>query len=159
MPELHHFTILAQGVSGSNSKILRKFKDEEHVILLGSGGFWEGIDMPSDEIELLIITRLPFENPESPLIQAQNDWLEQQHRNPFYNLSLPKAILRLRQGIGRILRTPDAIGMVIILDARIVNKKYGKTIINALPKKLPITTITSAQIAATAADFFKRTLK
>ncbi|CAH0418452.1 helicase C-terminal domain-containing protein [Periweissella ghanensis] len=159
MPELHHFTILAQGVSGSNSKILRKFKDEEHVILLGSGGFWEGIDMPSDEIELLIITRLPFENPESPLIQAQNDWLEQQHRNPFYNLSLPKAILRLRQGIGRILRTPDAIGMVIILDARIVNKKYGKTIINALPKKLPINTITSAQIAATAADFFKRTLK
>lgn len=159
MPELHHFTILAKGVSGSNSKILRKFKDEEHVILLGSGSFWEGVDIPSEDVELLVITRLPFENPDTPLVQAQNDWLEQQHRNPFYNLSLPKAILRLRQGIGRILRTPNAIGMVIILDSRIVNKKYGKTIINSLPKKLPITTITSAQIKATAADFFKRTLK
>ncbi|MCM0598517.1 helicase C-terminal domain-containing protein [Periweissella fabalis] len=159
MPELHHFTILAQGMSGSNSKILRKFKDEERVILLGSGGFWEGIDMPSDEVELLVITRLPFDNPDTPLIQAQNDLLEQQHRNPFYNFSLPKATLRLRQGIGRILRTPDAIGMVIILDARIVNKKYGKTIVNALPKNLPIVTITSAQIKTTTDEFFKRTLK
>lgn len=154
MPELAHLTILGQGISGSNSKILRKFKDEEQVILLGSGSFWEGIDLPSKDVELLVITRLPFDNPDTPIIQAQNDWLAQQKRNPFYNLSLPQAILRLRQGIGRILRTPQAIGLVVVLDSRMVNKKYGKTIINSLPKKLPISIVPSSQLASQTKQFF-----
>lgn len=153
-PKLAHFTILGQGVSGSNSKVLRKFKDEEHAILLGSGSFWEGIDLPSEDVELLVITRLPFDNPENPLIQAQNEWLQQQKRNPFYGLSLPQAILRLRQGIGRILRTPQAVGLVVVLDARIINKKYGKTILNSLPKKLPVAIVPSAQLGLQAQKFF-----
>lgn len=151
---LNGFNILAQGVTGTRTKVLRRFKDEHNTVLLGTSSFWEGIDLPAEQLELLVITRLPFESPDSLVVRAQNEWMEQQNRNPFFSLALPKAILQLRQGIGRLLRSTDDTGLAVILDARIVTKQYGKTMQNALPNKLPIKEINSNELAKYAEEFF-----
>ncbi|WP_165964723.1 helicase C-terminal domain-containing protein [Periweissella cryptocerci] len=151
---LNEFNILAQGVTGTRTKVLRRFKDENNSVLLGTSSFWEGIDLPAEQLELLVITRLPFESPDSIVVRAQNEWMEQQKRNPFFSLALPKAILQLRQGIGRLLRSPDDIGLAVILDARIVTKQYGKTMQNALPNELPVSEIASSELAKSARKFF-----
>ena len=153
---LDGYAILAHNLSGSDAKILRKFKDEPKAILLGSGSFWEGIDLPTTQLELLIMTRLPFEAPDSLVVKAQNDWLVAHQRNPFFNLSLPKAILKLRQGFGRLIRSTADQGVAIILDARIIDKQYGKTMLKALPIDLPVKSVVSHDLAANAQSFFEK---
>lgn len=146
--------ILAQGITGNKEKLLKQFAAGQQSILLGAASFWEGIDLPKSQLELLIITRLPFDSPAAVLTKAENNWLQQNHKNPFYNSALPKATLRVRQGLGRLIRTEDDRGVAIILDKRIVERKYGQTMLKTLPADLPVKTLPTTEIIEETKSFF-----
>ncbi|KLD59198.1 hypothetical protein WP50_20285 [Lactiplantibacillus plantarum] len=147
--------ILAQGVNGSREKLLRRFMQGDDAILLGAGSFWEGIDLPQEQLELLIVTQLPFESPDQTTTKARYQQLRQAQLNPFYNEALPKAALKLRQGIGRLIRTDEDRGAAVILDDRLMTKRYGQTILKALPKTLPPATGSLTMITQELQSFFK----
>lgn len=146
--------ILAQGITGSRDKILKQFSGGTNSILLGASSFWEGIDLPKSALELLVITRLPFDSPDEIMNRAHNNLLRQQGKNPFYHAELPKATMRLRQGVGRLLRTADDRGIAVVLDPRLATRRYGKTILNSLPAALPVDTVATDELVATTKDFF-----
>lgn len=129
--------ILAQGITGSREKLLKQFATGKNAVLLGASSFWEGIDLPRNQLQLLIITRLPFDSPNEVIMRAQSSMIQQAGKNPFYQLQLPKATIKLRQGIGRLLRTPDDYGAAVCLDPRLYQRRYGKSIQGALPKDMP----------------------
>ena len=95
--------------------------------------FWTGIDLPGEKLSQVIITRLPFENFQHPLLQARIDRLRQEGGNPFMELSLPAAIIKFRQGVGRLIRSASDRGVIAVLDSRIVTKAYGKNFVDAIP--------------------------
>lgn len=128
--------LYAQFITGSKNKILQNFLQSKNAVLLGSGSYWEGINIPDNLLKVLIIPQIPFDSPNSLLIKAKVNQLNHQGHNAFYNFMLPKAILKLRQGIGRIIRSSTDEGIIITLDSRIVNKGYGKTIQGILPLEL-----------------------
>lgn len=148
--------ILAQGITGNKEKVLKQFLTGNQSILLGASSFWEGIDLPKSQLELLIITRLPFDFPDAVLAKAESNWLKQNHKNPFYGAALPKATLRIRQGMGRLIRTPADYGVAIVLDKRLSERKYGHSIMNTLPAELPIDTIPTDEIIKETKAFFKK---
>lgn len=129
--------ILAQGITGSREKLLKQFSTGESAVLLGASSFWEGIDLPRNLLQLLIITRLPFDSPNDIIIRAQSNMIQQAGKNPFYQLQLPKATIKLRQGVGRLLRTPDDYGVAVCLDPRLYQRRYGKSMQAVLPKEMP----------------------
>lgn len=139
-PEFAQREVLAQGISGSRERIAKRFATGDDSLLLGAASFWEGIDLPEEQLELLIVTRLPFDSPDRVFVKANYARLEAQGKNPFYNAALPAATLKLRQGVGRLIRTPRDRGAVVILDQRLVERQYGQSILRALPKDLPYTT-------------------
>ncbi|PIC62812.1 ATP-dependent helicase DinG [Sporosarcina sp. P13] len=129
------FMLIAQGVSsGSRHKLLKTFKQQEKAILFGTTSFWEGVDVPSEQLSAVVVVRLPFTSPEEPLFKARSAALQEQQKNAFMHLGLPEAILRFRQGFGRLIRSSDEKGFFIILDRRIETKSYGKTFLQALPQ-------------------------
>ncbi|WP_295728141.1 helicase C-terminal domain-containing protein [uncultured Limosilactobacillus sp.] len=148
--------ILAQGINGNREKLLKQFATGTNSILMGANSFWEGIDLPNQQLQLLIVTRLPFDSPDEPFTKAEHQLLKQLGRNPFYGSALPKATIRIRQGIGRLLRTPQDYGVATILDSRLAQRRYGQTIINALPKGLVVEKVPTSQIAAKAKKFLKQ---
>jgi len=125
--------VLAQGTHGSKQGITNRFRQHPHAILLATGSFWEGIDLPGRQLEILVITRLPFPVPSDPVFSAQGDRAAMEGRDPFLELSLPLAVLRFRQGIGRLIRTEADAGMVIITDKRISQRRYGAAFRESLP--------------------------
>jgi len=126
--------VLAQGIDGPRSKLIEQFRGEDGpAILLGTDSFWEGVDLPGEALEILIITRLPFPVPSDPVFSALADSMSEGGKDPFYDLSIPRAILKLRQGVGRLIRTTADHGIVIITDQRIVSKNYGRLFIESLP--------------------------
>jgi len=126
--------VLAQGIDGPRSKLIERFKESEgSTVLLGTDSFWEGVDLPGDALEVLIITRLPFPVPTDPVFSALADKMAKLGKDPFSDLSIPRAILKLRQGVGRLIRTTSDHGVVIITDQRILRKSYGKLFTAALP--------------------------
>ncbi len=125
--------LLGQGLDGGQANILQRFKAERQSVLYGLDSFWEGIDVPGKALELLIIARLPFEVPTDPLIQARMEKIEREGGNPFMDYTLPEAALKLRQGIGRLIRNIDDSGVVVICDPRIVKSRWGKTMLDSLP--------------------------
>lgn len=136
--------LFAQGVSGgSRAKLMKSFRQVDEGILFGLSSFWEGIDLPNDELTMLVIVRLPFTSPEQPLFVAKANRLEENGRNSFVDLSLPQAVLRFKQGFGRLIRTKRDRGIVMIFDKRIVEKSYGKLFFQSLPK----TTVKSGKLA------------
>lgn len=127
-------TVLAQGIDGPRGKLIEQFKGlEGGAVLLGTDSFWEGVDLPGKDLEILIITRLPFPVPTDPVFAALGARLAAMGRDPFHELALPQAILKLRQGVGRLIRTQSDRGAVIITDRRILEKGYGKRFRVALP--------------------------
>ncbi len=124
--------ILAQGTSGSRQNILEQFKQNQRMILLGTESFWEGIDVPGEACEIVIIPRLPFPVPTHPLTQAISRRMEQINGESFFSYSIPEAIIKYRQGAGRLIRTVNDRGALIVLDNRILTKGYGKQFIRAL---------------------------
>lgn len=148
--------LLAQGVNGSREKLLRRFMQGDQAILLGAASFWEGIDLPQEQLELLIVTQLPFDSPDQTTTKARYQQLRQAKLNPFYNEALPKAALKLRQGLGRLIRTDQDRGAAVILDDRLVTKRYGQTILKALPKTLPPFNGTVDEITSELSKFFQK---
>lgn len=147
--------ILAQGITGNRDKILKQFSGGKNSILLGASSFWEGIDLPESALELLIITRLPFDSPDEIMNRAYNKLLQQQGKNPFYHSELPKATMRLRQGIGRLLRTEDDHGVAVVLDPRLQTRRYGKTILSSLPTDLPVNSKKTADLISITQKFLR----
>lgn len=122
-----------QGVDGTREQILREFTNDSKSVLLGTNSFWEGIDLPGENLKCVIITRLPFWPPDNPIIEAKANLLAQEGRKPFEELHLPEAIIRFKQGFGRLIRNKSDNGVVIILDDRLVTKSYGNRFLKSLP--------------------------
>ncbi|MBE83652.1 MAG: hypothetical protein CME21_13905 [Gemmatimonadetes bacterium] len=125
--------LLGQGKDGSRQHITERFKDNRPSVLLGTDSFWEGVDLPGDALEILGIVRLPFAVPTDPLVEAQMEELQKQGKDPFIHYSVPEAILRFRQGFGRLIRNANDRGVVIVLDNRVITTKYGKAFLDSLP--------------------------
>ena len=124
--QINRGKILAQGMSGTRQVILEQFKQNQQMILLGTDSFWEGIDVPGEACEIVIIPRLPFPVPTHPLTQAIAKRMERLQGESFFSYSVPEAVIKYRQGAGRLIRTATDKGALVVLDNRILNKGYGK---------------------------------
>ncbi|WP_161937291.1 helicase C-terminal domain-containing protein [Tepidibacillus decaturensis] len=126
--------VLGHGIdSNSRSKLTTMFTENPNTILLGTSSFWEGVDVPGEALSALVIVRLPFTPPNHPINEAKTEKLKENHKNPFMELSVPQAIIRFKQGFGRLIRTKKDKGVVIIFDRRVVESRYGKSFIKSLP--------------------------
>ncbi len=136
LPELgrRDYPIHAQGAGTPNTLLLNRFRESHRSVLFGVASFWQGIDVRGQALRNVIITRLPFEVPDNPLVQARHEAIEARCGNAFFEDSLPRAIKRFRQGFGRLIRSADDTGRVVILDSRIARKPYGKLFLDALPE-------------------------
>ena len=131
---LSEYALIAQGVSsGSRMKLLKSFRQFGKSVLFGTNSFWEGVDVPGEALSAVIIVRLPFSSPDEVVFKARAAKLTASGYNPFTDLALPEAILRFRQGFGRLIRSSEDRGFFIILDRRIETKSYGKRFLDSLP--------------------------
>ncbi len=126
-------TLLCQGAEASRTHLTRRFREEHTSVLLGTDSFWEGVDVPGEALELLVITKLPFEVPSDPLVAAKMERIQAAGGNPFLDYSVPEAVIKFRQGFGRLIRHKNDRGAVIITDNRLSSKIYGKYFIGSLP--------------------------
>lgn len=127
--------LFADGINGRRHTLINEMKNNRHAVIFGANTFWEGIDLPGDSLKSLIIVRLPFVPPTLPLTEARLEELAKEGKNGFADYSLPQAVLRFRQGYGRLIRTINDCGIVIVLDKRLTTKRYGTVFINSLPNK------------------------
>ncbi len=125
---------LVQGGSMPRHRLLKKFKEDKNSVLFGTDSFWQGVDVPGEALSNVILTRLPFAVPDHPLTQAKLERILMRGGDPFREYSLPEAILKFRQGVGRLIRTQQDTGIIAILDNRILTKPYGKAFLAVLPR-------------------------
>lgn len=121
--------VLAQGVDGSPQQLTRRFIENPKAVLLGTSSFWEGVDFPSGVLKALVLTRLPFQVPSDPIVKARSD----QYEDAFKEYSIPQAVLRFRQGIGRLIRNKGDKGAIVVLDRRITGRSYGQAFLSSIP--------------------------
>jgi ATP-dependent DNA helicase DinG len=124
--------VLVQG-DGSRDQLLRHFREAGNAVLLGTGSFWEGVDVKGSALSVVIIDKLPFAAPDDPLLKARLDAIRAQGGNPFFDEQVPQAVIALKQGVGRLIRDQDDFGVVAICDTRLVTKGYGRAFIQSLP--------------------------
>ncbi|WAH39208.1 helicase C-terminal domain-containing protein [Alicyclobacillus dauci] len=132
-----NLSVFAQDVDGGRQAMLDAFRKNPRSILLGAQSFWEGIDLPGDQLTTLVIVRLPFAPPSHPVTEARHERLTANGKSPFWVASLPEAVVRFRQGFGRLIRTRQDKGVVVVYDKRVVTQRYGQTFIQSLPGVRP----------------------
>jgi ATP-dependent DNA helicase DinG len=141
-------TVLRQGEGGGRHQLLARFRKEQHAVLFGTDSFWEGVDVKGDALRLVVIARLPFQVPTEPIQQARAERITSLGGDPFREMSVPQAVLKLRQGFGRLIRSRSDRGAVLILDSRMVTKNYGARFRKSLPQ--------AAQLIAPLDEAFNR---
>jgi len=132
LPERINLPILVQG-STSKRILLEQFVELKHTVLLGTGSFWEGVDVRGDTLSCVIIDKLPFASPDEPLLQARSEDARMRGKDPFAAVQLPQAVITLKQGVGRLIRDVTDRGVLVICDSRLVTRPYGEVFIKSLP--------------------------
>lgn len=125
--------MLVHEPEASRAELLRRFKDDPRSVLLGAASFWQGVDVPGRALRNVIIAQLPFEPPDRPLTEARLEMISSRGGDPFRDDSLPRAVLRFKQGVGRLIRSKSDTGRIVVLDPRVVTKGYGRAFLRALP--------------------------
>ena len=127
------FNLLIHGEDMSRTAMLDDFKRKRESVIFGATSFWTGVDVPGDALSNVIITKLPFSVPNHPLIQARCERIREHGGEPFRDYSIPDAVLKFRQGIGRLIRSKTDTGIIVVLDPRVVTKSYGRSFLNSIP--------------------------
>jgi ATP-dependent DNA helicase DinG len=125
--------LLGQGIDGSRTALANAFRQDRDSVLFGTESFWEGVDIPGDALELLVIVKLPFAVPTEPLLVAQNNELRREGKDPFLWMTVPETAIRFRQGFGRLIRSKRDRGAVLLLDTRVVTERFGRAFLQSLP--------------------------
>ncbi|MFZ4573393.1 MAG: ATP-dependent DNA helicase [Phycisphaerales bacterium] len=128
------FPLLAQGRDGPRGLILKRFREHDASVLFGAASFWQGVDVRGRGLRNVIITKLPFDPPDRPLTQARYELIESRGGNPFMEDSLPRAVIKFKQGFGRLIRSAEDRGRVVVLDSRLVTARYARYFLSALPE-------------------------
>ncbi|MCK4258668.1 MAG: hypothetical protein KAX49_06805 [Halanaerobiales bacterium] len=144
--------IFKQGES-SRQKIIQNFKGGECGVIFGTSSFWEGIDIPGDDLSCVVIMKLPFQVPSEPIVEARVEKMEREGKNPFIHFMLPNAVIKFKQGFGRLVRSKDDRGVVVVFDPRIYVKSYGKIFLKSLPENTGIYINTFDQLIKKVEDF------
>jgi ATP-dependent DNA helicase DinG len=126
-------TLLIQGDGLTRSAMLKVFKEDINSVIFGTDSFWTGVDVPGEALSNVIITKIPFPVPTHPLVEARSEIIKEAGANDFMFYSLPEAVLKFRQGVGRLIRSKNDTGIIVILDSRIVAKRYGKLFLESIP--------------------------
>ena len=126
--------LLVQDKGNSRTRLLREFKEDRDSVLFGTDSFWQGVDVPGEALSNVILTRLPFSVPDEPLFEARCERIKEKGGEPFRELQLPEAILKFRQGVGRLIRSREDRGQIAVLDGRILSRTYGKSFLKTLPE-------------------------
>ena len=125
--------IFVQGEGLPRQEMTKRFVECGNAVLVGNHSFWMGVDVPGDALSQVIVPRLPFANPRDPMVEARTEWIREQGGSPFYEMSVPDAVLQFRQGIGRLIRKATDRGRLILTDSRLLKKSYGKQFLSPLP--------------------------
>jgi ATP-dependent DNA helicase DinG len=127
-------TLLAQGRDGPPGQVLARFREDDRAVLLGAASFWQGVDVKGRGLRNVIITKLPFDPPDRPLVEARGELIRLRGGDPFREDALPRAVIRFKQGFGRLIRSQTDFGRIVILDPRVQTTGYGRAFLDALPK-------------------------
>ncbi|MUV39797.1 DNA helicase [Lentibacillus sp. JNUCC-1] len=152
--DTNRYALFAQGItSGSRTRLKKNFQTFDQAILLGTSSFWEGVDIPGDDLSCLMIVRLPFYPPGQPVYEARAEAIKARGKNAFMDLALPQAVIRFKQGFGRLIRSTQDRGIVFVCDTRIVKSRYGRYFTQSIPH-VPIMHASMTDLVEEASEWF-----